>query len=82
MNSVRLEDNTISSTINKIFGYVKESMKNGKNIDRQLHELSKKFPKDLKPDFGVEECIKNNWSWIPKPTFKCHETISCISQSI
>ena len=57
-------------------------MKNGKNIDRQLHELSKKFPKDLKPGFGVEECIKNGWSWIPKPIFKCHETISCISQSI
>ena len=81
MNSGGLENNTLSTAINSILGIVKETLKKVNQIDRQVRQLTKELPKDIKPGQGVKDCIEEGWAWIPKPTSQLSVTISCVSQS-
>ena len=47
MKSVRLDNNTPTTTINNILSDVKETIKKVEQIYRQVRELSKDFPKIL-----------------------------------
>ena len=49
MNSGGLENNTLSTAINSILGIVKETLKKVNQIDRQVRQLTKELPKDIKP---------------------------------
>jgi len=49
VNSEGLENNTLSTAINSILGIVKETLKKVNQIDRQVRQLTKELPKDIKP---------------------------------